>query len=87
MSLISKNWINEVYISLTDTLANTDHKISSGITKKTFSAGEKITADSLNALVSSISGLSSNYFLKNYATCFTDNEALNNVNAGALIES
>jgi hypothetical protein len=81
MSSISKNWINEVYVSLTDTLANSEHKISSGITKKTF-GNDKITEAAMDSLMSSISGLSSNYFIGTYADCFSPNDPLTNVTKG-----
>lgn len=82
---IEKNWINDVYTSLTDTLANDQHKITSGITKKTFAAGSKATAAGINTLINEIKGLKSNEFLGRYADCFTGNEALNITTSGAKI--
>lgn len=82
---IEKNWINDVYTSLTDTLANDQHKITSGITKKTFNSGSKATAAGINTLINEIKGLRSNEFLGRYADCFTGNEALNTTTSGAKI--
>ena len=82
---IEKNWINDVYTSLTDTLANDQHKITSGITKKTFNSGSKATAAGINTLINEIKGLRSNEFLGRYADCFTGNEVLNTTTSGAKI--
>ena len=82
---IEKNWINDVYTSLTDTLANDQHKITSGITKKTFNSGSKATAAGINTLINEIKGLRSNEFLGRYADCFTGNETLNTTTSGAKI--
>lgn len=82
---IEKNWINDVYTSLTDTLANDQHKITSGITKKTFAAGSKATAAGINTLINEIKGLRSNEFLGRYADCFTGNEVLNTTTSGTKI--
>lgn len=82
---IEKNWINDVYTSLTETLANDQHKITSGITKKTFASGSKATAAGINTLINEIKGLKSNEFLGRYADCFTGNEALNATTSGTKI--
>lgn len=75
-SKLQSDWINQVYTDLTDTLANDDHKITSGITKKIYSSTSKITAQSVNDLITSIKSLSDNNFIKKYADCFKNEETL-----------
>ena len=87
MSLISKDWINEIYVSLTDTLANTDHKITSGITKVTYSAGDSVTQSGISSLIAAIKGLSTNHYIGTYADCFVNNETLDTPAQKSLIDS
>lgn len=75
-SKLQSDWINQTYTDLTDTLANDEHKIVSGITKKTFSPTSKVTAQSISDLITSIKSLNNNNFIKNYADCFKNNEDL-----------
>ena len=83
--LLTKDWINTVYTNLTDTLANSEHNINSGITKKTFGQ-EIITDDQINILMNSIQALSNNTYIKNYADCFKNNDSLDTVNTDSVIK-
>ena len=84
--LVLQEWINNIYTNLTDTLADSSHNINSGITKKVYDK-ELITANSINTLIESIKSLSNNVYMSNYADCFINNEKLDNVAYGNLIQS
>lgn len=79
---ITQSWIDNIYTQLTTTLANSTHNITSGITDPNIAVGDKILATgtkSINNLIDSIKGLESNFYLQNYADCFTNDETLSSV--------
>lgn len=82
---VTKDWINTVYVNLTDTLANSEHNINSGITKKTYGQ-EIMTDDQINSLIDSIRSLSNNIYIKNYADCFKNSDPLDKVSTDTIIK-
>lgn len=84
---ITADWLNQIYVDLTDTLANSDHNITSGITKVSVAAGDKLLASTVNTLIDNIKSLQNNSFIKSYADAFKNGEALDSVTAGAKVAS
>lgn len=84
MGQLKKEWFEDAYISLTDTLNDSSHKISSGISK--VSPSSIIKDEEINGLINSIKSLSSNFYLKNYADCFINEKTLDNINEDEIIK-
>jgi hypothetical protein len=76
------SWYNDIYTALTTTLPN--RGISTGVTKKTVTAGNKANASELNSLITDLNNIKSTEFLRHTTNCA---DGLTSVSSGTKIST